>query len=166
MASRQTIKIPRIDKRGREPKPIEYITNDTGCWVCVSHALSHGYPVLRHGKNLVMSRYIYERYNGKIPDTLIVRHTCDNPMCINPVHLIVGTKLENTKDMLERGRHDPCRGERHGGVKLTEEQVIEIFEKRQSGCSQVSLANMYNVSRRNIRSILNKTIWKHIEVGI
>lgn len=96
-------------------------------------------------------------------DNLVVRHTCDNRICVNPSHLLLGTNKENTNDMISRGRHIEGRkrvfGENTSRAKLTEKQVLEIREKKDT---QVNLAKKYGVSRSAIKSILDRTNWSHI----
>ena len=76
------------------------------CWHCTSHKPNtDGYPIAKiAGKNRRIGRLFFERFKGKIPEGKIVRHTCDNRICINPGHLILGTHADNMRDMAERGR--------------------------------------------------------------
>ena len=81
-----------------EPEPT------SGCWLWTGNTLG-GYGVVSFKRiRKLAHRVSFEYYKGKIPEGLIIRHTCDNPMCINPDHLIVGTNSENSKDMVKRGR--------------------------------------------------------------
>jgi hypothetical protein len=96
----------------------------------------------------------HELFVGPIPNRTIVRHTCDNPPCVNPHHLILGTKKQNTGDMMDRGR---C-----GTAKLTESDVRTIRKLYASGKRQVSLAATYDVSRNTISLIVRRKTWKHI----
>jgi hypothetical protein len=85
---------------------VDYL--DTPCHECISHQIGKdGYPQKKvGGKKTNMSRYIYETYyKTKIPKGLIIRHKCDNPACINPLHLDIGTVQDNHNDMKERGRN-------------------------------------------------------------
>ena len=87
-------------------KDIKFVVDNQGCHICTSHACGDaGYPVLkRDGKFTRGHRYIYEQAFGPVPKGLVVRHTCDNRMCINLDHLLVGTRLDNYNDMINRGR--------------------------------------------------------------
>jgi hypothetical protein len=140
------------------PRPIEYVINNE-CWECISHTSNRlGYPhIWRHGKQLRMNRYVYELYKNEIPKGHIVRHTCDNPKCINPDHLLTGTHQENTYDMLSRNRK-PI-GELVVNSKLTEKEVIEIFFDTRP---KLKIANDYNVSKRTIQFIKQRKTWKHV----
>ena len=74
------------------------------CWECTSHARRRGYPTLcRSGKHFTMSRYIWERKFGQIPNGMFVLHKCDNKSCINPEHLFLGTTKDNMQDAIQKG---------------------------------------------------------------
>lgn len=146
-------------KYDHKRRKIEYDIDNNGCHICTSHSLgTHGYPQMQ--KNRIgynMHRYIYEELNGKQPNDVVIRHTCDNRKCINPEHLIPGSKKENSEDMVERNRSSV--GIKNGLSKLTDKEVIEI---RNSALSTYKLANIYNVSRINIGLIKQGKTWKHI----
>ncbi len=87
---------------------VQYDTNG-GCWLWDSGVTSNGwaeYPIftLRVGKQQRVNRFMYETFKGPIPEGLVVRHTCDVSMCVNPDHLIVGTHKQNAADRDSRGR--------------------------------------------------------------
>lgn len=149
-------------------KRIEYV-EENGCHICVSHAKAKGgYPKLkRNGKLLTMSRYIYELHYGKIPEGLVVRHKCDNPLCINPEHLELGKQIDNMRDKYERGRanHKAVRGENAGCAKLTENDVREIITLLKAGKSQREIAKRFKVSQNAIYLIKNGKSWTHITGG-
>ncbi len=141
-------------------KEITWKIND-GCHECTSHATnSSGYPQTRiSGKLWAISRYIYTQHYGEIPKGKIIRHKCDNRLCINIDHLEIGTHKDNSQDMVKRNRS--AKGVKNGNAKLTESDVLEI---RQIGRSQpqIEVAKMYNVKPKAIRKILKRFRWKHI----
>ena len=98
---------------------------------------------------------------GDIPRSAFVLHRCDNPLCVNPEHLFLGTQRDNTKDMWDKGRARPgvSKGVAHGGSKLTEEQVLEIRESKESG---PAIAGRLQMSTTTIYDIRNRKIWKHL----
>lgn len=150
-------------------KKIQYEINDNGCWICTSHCKDKdGYAkIFVHQKHKRLHRYIYELNYGEIPDNMVIRHKCDNPSCINPEHLEVGTYYDNTMDRVNRGRTNPksynnlilgrkLKGENAGGSKLKEIDVIEI-KKARGLISSPELAKRYNITSSAIRAIwLNK----------
>lgn len=76
-----------------------------GCWEWQTHLSNKGYGFFSyHGKNVGAHRRSYEMAYGEIKDGLHVLHTCDNPPCIRPDHLKLGTMADNVKDMIKKGR--------------------------------------------------------------
>jgi hypothetical protein len=153
--------IPR--PRASSYKPISYVIDNNHCWNCVSHAKPKNrgkYPVLsRGGKFYRMSRYIFEIENGYIDKDKFVMHICDNPECINPSHLKLGTPKENTADMIQKKRKPV--GEKVSAAKLTEKQVIKIFNDKRS---YNTIAKEYGVSKKAIINIRHGRSWKHLKL--
>jgi len=102
-------------------------------------------------------RIAYEQTVGPIPDGLIVCHRCDNPACVNPEHLFLGTHKDNAQDKVAKGRH-PI-GEGAPAAKLTERDVVAI---RRDPRSHVEVAEAYGMSDWTIKDIRNRRIWRHI----
>lgn len=142
-------------------KPICYVVDlNSGCHNCTSHYMDKwGYAWIRvEGKRMTIPRYVYEQYNKvKILPGYVVRHACDNPSCINPLHLTVGSPKDNAMDRVLRGRG--AYGERNGRSKLVEVQVEEILK---SDLPNSRLAQIYRVDPKVIRQIKNGELWKHI----
>jgi len=100
---------------------------------------------------------------GNIPEGLHVLHKCDNPPCINPRHLFLGTEKDNRADQIKKGR--TCIGEKNGFSKLTESQVLQIrrlYKKGVVGRGQIAIGKLFGVHRINIRKIVNRITWRHI----
>src|SRR3546814_9693388 len=101
----------------------------------------------------------------RVSEHQVVRHSCDNPCCCNPAHLLVGTQSENLRDMVDRGRvprgyKKPTQtGRLNHQAKLTERDVRAI---RASGQSDRALAKRYGVSRNCIRCVLDRATWAHV----
>lgn len=90
---------------GKNTKEITYNIDKNGCWICTSHKGTGGYPTIRINKKLInLSRFMYEKFIGDIPDGMCACHTCDNPSCINPDHIFIGTKGDNNRDRAKKGR--------------------------------------------------------------
>ena len=93
---------------------------------------------------------------------LVLRHTCDNKLCVNPHHLLPGTQRENVQDMITRGRKP--RGEKCPQAKLTEEKVRMIRQRAASGESFASIARDFEISRSQIGRICKGERWAHIKM--
>lgn len=136
-----------------------------GCWVWTASRLrAGGYGQFNlNGIPTRAHRLSWEMHNGPIPAGLQVCHTCDNPPCVNPAHLFLGTIKENAHDRDRKGRTHPgwVPGSRNGGAKLTEAQVAEIRE-RASGATHKALALEFGVSRTLIGLIVNRKQWRHV----
>ena len=129
-------------------------------WTGGFNRAGYGYTSRKHPLGRVLAhRAAYIEANGPIPDGMIVRHTCDNPPCCNPEHLVLGSHADNTKDKVSRGRQ--TKGEEVHLAKLTEESVLFIL--RSTERSRV-LEKVFGVSQGTISRIRNRKIWKHLEV--
>lgn len=84
---------------------------------------------------------------GEIPDGMVVRHTCDNPICCNPKHLVLGTHKDNMDDMNTKGRCRYLSGENHGSTKFSDEQIKEIRRRCKAGESKTKLASEFSMSQ-------------------
>ena len=106
------------------------IVEPEGCWVWTGSLDRHGYGRIRsEGPQLQAHRASWELHKGPVPKGegyhgICVLHRCDNPPCVNPIHLFLGSHTINMVDKVEKGRSP--RGETHGKTKLTDLQVVEI----------------------------------------
>lgn len=117
------------------------------------------------GKNFSLKRIVYEVYRGEIPESLWVYHECQNPLCVNPEHLFLGTRLEN--GLNQRRRNRQVKGSNTKGAaksKFTESQIVEIkkllFEQQ---LTIPEIAKLFNSSRSTIGNISRGLAWNHIE---
>ena len=141
------------------------------CWEWVGSRLPKGYgrfyPKLRIG--LYAHRVSWEIANGReVPSGLVVMHSCDNPKCVNPAHLGVGTHGDNARDCFAKGRgiQPSLQGESHPQAKLTEEQVISIRRRVAGGESRGSMAREFGVAKCTVRLIVNHRSWSWLEDGV
>ena len=124
------------------------------CWNVTSHVEElQGYiPVSFKGLRTRAHRLSYILMKGDIPKGMIVRHSCDNKSCINPEHLIMGTKKDNTQDMMNRNRESNWKDRKGHRSKLTDDQYNSI---KRSDLSSYELAKIYSISDVQIRRIKN-----------
>ncbi|EHM40206.1 HNH endonuclease [Hafnia alvei] len=116
-----------------------------------------------------------KKYDLDIDGDWVTRHTCDNPRCVNPDHLLPGTHAENVKDRDSRGRqakgdeHGDVRGEKCGRAKLKEHQVEEIKKRFHPRCHKNgarALAREFGVSHAAVSLIVNGINWSHLHGGV
>ena len=138
------------------------------CWIWTGPVSNSGYGVVMfQRKNYLVHRLSYELHFGPIPDDMWVLHRCDNPICVRPDHLFLGTPQDNTSDMIAKNRRisptpNPKRGQEHPMAKLTGIQVDKIRSLYATGqYKQANLARRYGVTRTTICDILHGRIWKH-----
>jgi hypothetical protein len=142
----------KVDRRGPDE-----------CWPWLSSAASKGYGRFRVGRlNVHSNRAAWALANGRDPGGLIVRHSCDNPPCCNPRHLLLGTHADNTQDKVERGRARTGRqdGENNGAALLTTEQVGQIVEAFRAGLNNQQVARRFPVSDSLISRIRTGRSWR------
>lgn len=134
---------------------------------CIEHrqkGIGLGYgSTSRNNKTYWMHRVVYCESNGLTLDNIegkVVRHKCDNPRCINPKHLELGTHGDNMSDMTSRNRQ--AKGETQGSAVLTEE-AVRYIRKHYHEYTQRALAKKFKVSQRTVARIIHGTQWKHMK---
>lgn len=151
-----------LTEEARFLKRVNVKTKDE-CWEWVGSQKAgwHGQWRNAAGKIELTHRASWRLFKSEIPGGLFVLHKCDNPLCVNPNHLFLGTQSDNLRDMWNKGRAHPgvSRGEKHGMSKLTAEAVADI---RSSQLSGVELAKLYGVTTTTICDVRKRRIWKHV----
>lgn len=146
----------KVDKRGPD---------ECWEWVGANTGGKSRYGILRvNNRGFLAHRLSYSLKHGNIPDGLCVLHRCDNPSCVNPGHLFLGTYLENNRDKARKGRANPPYGTREPNHKLTAADVIRIRKRYAAGDTrQRDIAAQYGVSQRLISLIVRREAWRHIK---
>jgi len=131
------------------------------CWNWTAYKDKGGYGSLTVKRTPYLAHRFTKLILGEDPTGYVVMHTCDNPGCVRPEHLKLGSLIENNLDRDNKNRQ--AKGINNGNSKLTEQQVLEIrnmpFGKRGDN-KRIQLK--YNISGWQVRDIINKKVWKHI----
>jgi hypothetical protein len=142
-----------------------------GCWLWTGAARSDGYGVIRlRGQTASVHRVSFDLSGGETTsEKPCVLHKCDIKRCLRPSHLFAGSKADNTKDMVAKGRHGSTlypenhRGENNGNVELTEKTAIEIRSRYAAGgVSYADLGSEYGVTKTHIWRIVRRKAWSHV----
>jgi len=139
-----------------------HIKQDNGCWLWSKSLHKDGYGHLSYQRKYwLASRLAWTLTHGNIPERMCVCHKCDNPACINPDHLFLGTHAENMGDMKTKNRRKNINtGEKNGRAKVKQDDVLKIrhlYKTRQA--NQVQLAKEFGISQSSISAIIRKKIW-------
>lgn len=128
------------------------------CWLWTASKYPGGYGSFRFcGTTYATHRFLWTFLRCEIPEGLCVLHKCDVRACIKPDHLFLGTKKDNSDDMITKGRDRKLKGENHGMAKLSNIQVEEIrkmYIRGKNGFSQTRIAEIYGVDRTAIGRIV------------
>lgn len=140
---------------------VDRSAGEDACWPFVGAKDSAGYGRYHVGRSrnssMLAHRVAFGAAFGHLPEA--VCHRCDNPECCNPGHLFAGTRADNNRDMVEKGRHAKIKaslwGEKHHQAKLSDEDAASIRGRYAAGgISQRALAEMYGVSQRTINKVV------------
>ena len=135
-----------------------------GCWLWLLSTNGTGYGQANYkGRIHLVHRLSYQAYKGPIPAGMLIQHSCDTPLCVNPDHLYAGTLKDNARDTLLMGRakFPDNRGEKAKWAKLTAEDAKTIFSLKDKE-SAAKLAKKYGVCRGNIHNIWTKRSWRSV----
>lgn len=159
--------MPINGRRPADPREVFYRHVTPGatheCWEWTGLRDRNGYG--RYGVRSLPKLHLAHRAawylfrEGMTANTEVCHH-CDNPSCVNPNHLFLGTRGDNARDMVEKGRSN--RGTKHPNHKLTDEHVAEIKGRLAAGGSQASLARQFGVAQSTVSRINSGDLWGHI----
>lgn len=140
-----------------------YVLDPSACWEWRGARNPAGYGTVSDGgRKRLASRAAWELRFGPIPEGLHVLHRCDNPPCVNPDHLFLGTDLDNAKDREAKNR--TSRGVRHYNAKLTDEIVIAMRRAADEGKSTTEIGEMFGTTRFVAYKVISRQTWKHVPV--
>lgn len=147
------------------------VATNGGCWEWTGSLDDKGYgkfspskssplPKPPRAKMVYAHRYAYTVVVGPIPDGMSVCHRCDNPRCVRPSHLFLGTHAENMADMGRKGRQRGPRGAAHHSAKLTVEALAEIKARHARGDTFTAIVAHFGVSRPTVTRVVRGKTWK------
>ena len=132
------------------------------CWLWLAYRTKDGYGQLAFGDlTTTAQRVSFELVHGPLGNNYVdcVLHECDNPPCVNPDHLFLGSRKDNIVDMTEKGRLASFKGQNNSRVVLSDAQVLEIFH---SDDTNVDLGERYGIAPTTVAAIRNQRNWKHL----
>lgn len=161
----------KVDKDGPVPPHCQELGP---CWVWTASGQGSGYGSFCVARKTVLAHRIsWSMANGPIDDGAFVLHRCDNRRCVRVSHLRLGTALENSRDMVQKGRVSrgpdhamktrPQLGEANGVATLSEKDIIGIRLARQAGRLQADIAAEFRTHQTNVSLILSGKAWAHVK---
>ena len=157
-----------MKKLSRKRAPVEVrfwrqVEKSEGCWLWIGHRQPSGYgrmtvPVGGGHRKVRAHRVAWELHNGPIPDGMQVCHRCDNPPCVRPEHLFLGTSQDNTNDKIAKGRRrtgNMPKGPAHSKAVLSQEQAEAIRRAVAAGEFQTAVARRLGISRSTVVRVVS-----------
>ena len=137
------------------------IDEESGCWNWTQGTSSAGYGLVKFGgEQWIAPRLYYFVFVGPIPEGVMVCHHCDNPRCVNPDHLFLGTAKDTHDDAVEKGRKPGRRGMRAPNAKLTDDQVRAI---RADNRHQAVIGKEYGLHQTAVCRVRNRVSYRNVE---
>lgn len=133
----------------------------TGCVVARYGQVSLGHPSTPGSKRWKSHRFSWELHHGPVPDGLVVRHRCDNCLCVNPAHLELGTQKQNVHDGIRRGRRNAW-----GIQKLSPDDVRVIRAQLARRIPQKDIASAFGIARNTVSQIATGKTWSHLDGSV
>lgn len=136
-----------------------------GCWYWTGSLNNMGYGWFGVNRKIKLAhRVSYSLYRSSIPEGMILMHACDNPACVNPDHLKLGTMKQNTQDMISKGRTNGPKGTRNSKCRITEEQARFIKNQISLGVRPCDIYNSMKISKEIVRGILYRNTWSYLSM--
>lgn len=132
------------------------------CWPWQGQTRGGYGRVWKDGEWRWAHRVAYYATHGPIPAGAVILHSCDNPLCVNPAHLSVGSHAENAADRETKGRGNHAKGVRVAGAKLDDEKVREIRRLGADGEPYSAIAPKFDVSPDTVSLIVRGKTWRHL----
>lgn len=145
-----------------------FFASPDGCWYWTAGVNTGGYGRIFIKKiggkkeRMLAHRLSFLLYKGEISQGLLVCHSCDNPLCVNPDHLFLGTQLDNVRDRDNKGRRPAPIGSKNNSAKINEYDVLEIRNMRSQKISYKEISDRYGLSVVTIKNICSNRTWKHV----
>jgi hypothetical protein len=136
---------------------LSHVRKTSGCWFWIGTLNDSGYGRIGNDR---AHRVSWRRSKGPIPKGKCVLHRCDVRRCVRPSHLFLGTRRQNTRDMLRKRRH--AHGRRHGSTHLTEARVRSLKRLRRQGWTIRRLGKRFRVSPQQASKICLGQYWSHV----
>ncbi|MCT7971173.1 HNH endonuclease signature motif containing protein [Laspinema olomoucense] len=166
-----------VQKTGEYISSRVIVDKTTQCWNWVKSIGNDGYgKAKRKGKTIRAHRLSYTFYKGEIPEGMFVCHSCDNPKCVNPEHLWLGSHYENEIDKTRKGRRSPSpgvshphtllKGEAHPKSKISDKMAEEIYILGLQGfnAKEIKLKLGLLICDSSIQRIISGKSWKHLQL--
>lgn len=145
------------------------VNKDTanGCWEWTANKNNKGYGMFSVGSYVgkqLAHRLSYADAKGRIPKGGLILHSCDNPVCVNPDHLRIGTYKDNVADMDERNRRvtNVPFGEANCNAILTDAQVIQMRRDYIAGVPKAEIAAANGMTKASLADVISGSSWKHL----
>ena len=148
------------DIKDRLNRGVSHVDPESGCWIWRNPTNRDRGQIRVDGRTQLACRVTWKAYRGPIPRGKHVLHSCDNPRCVNPAHLWVGSHRDNMADKKAKGRAHRLPGQKHPMAKLTNKQAREIYAlARMGGITQREIGEKYGVTNCTVSNIVRGTQW-------
>lgn len=134
----------------------------SGCWLWLGGVSWQGYGKFHFRTTMAAHRASWALHHRVFPEVNVL-HRCDNPACVNPEHLFLGSHLDNMRDKARKGRQFRPRGELNGQAKLSNAEVIRMRALHADGIEQKDIAAQFGLAQSAVSNIVNRKTYAHVE---